>query len=137
MRRDAMIRWTGFFSILVVSLFLMAFEQKGINSEQGFYSIDVQCAANPVKVGKNNMTVTINDAKSLKPFEKKLIVEVIPWMPTHEHGSSDIASVTYLGKGQYRVEGINFTMPGEWDVYFKIREGNKEDSAVFNIVVSR
>src|SRR5512135_1946356 len=126
MRTDAMIPWTGILSIMVMSVFLMAFEKKGINSEQGFYSIDVQFAANPVMVGKNNMTVTINDVKSMKPFEKKLIVEVIPWMPADEHGSSDIASVTYLGKGKYRIEGINFTMPGDWDVYLKLREGDKE-----------
>lgn len=137
MRRDAMIRWTGFFSILVVSLFLMAFEQKGINSEQGFYSIDVQCAANPVTVGKNNMTVKINDIKSMKPIERKLDMDVIPWMTAMEHGSSDIAVVTYLGKGQYRVEGINFTMPGDWDVYLKLREGEKDDTAVFTVHVAR
>jgi len=137
MRADMMIRWTGVFSLLVMSVFLMAFEETGINSEQGFFSVDVRCAANPVKIGKNNMTVTIHDVKSLKPVGRKLIIEAIPWMPaTPEHGSSDIPVVTYLGKGQYRIEGINFTMPGEWDVYLKVRDGGKEDSVVFNVDVA-
>jgi hypothetical protein len=137
MRTDTVIWRTGVFSILAISVFLMAFEKKGINTEQGFYSVDVQYVANPVMVGKNNMTITINDAKSMKPIDKKLVIQAIPWMPAHEHGSSDIAVVTYLGKGQYRIEGINFTMPGDWDVYFKIQDGGKEDSAVFNIRVAQ
>jgi hypothetical protein len=131
------IRWTMVFPILAMSIFLTAFEKKGINTEQGFYSVDVQCAANPVMTGKNNITVTINDVKSMKPLEKKLIIEAIPWMPTHEHGSSDIPVITYLGKGQYRIDEINFTMPGDWDVYLKIRDGGKEDTAVFNVNVAR
>ena len=137
MRTEAMIRWTGVLSLLIMSVFLMAFEKKGITTEQGFFSIDMQCAADQLTVGKNNMTVTINDAKSMKPVERKLIMEVIPWMGAHEHGSSDIAVVTYLGKGRYRAEGINFTMPGDWDVYLKLRDGDKEDSAVFNVHVAR
>ena len=136
MRTGAMLRWAGVLSVLFMSVFLTAFEKKGINSEQGFYSVDVQCAANPVVVGKNNMTVTINNAKSMKPFERKLIIEVVPWMPAHEHGSSDIAVVTYLGKGQYRIEGINFTMQGDWDVYLKLEDDGKEDTVVFNVHVA-
>jgi hypothetical protein len=137
MLTEKMMRLTGILSLLIMSVFLMAFDKKGINTEQGFYSVDVQCAADPVMVGRNNMTVTINDAKSMKPIERKLIMEVIPWMAAHEHGSSDIAVVTYLGKGQYRLEGVNFTMPGDWEVYFKLRDGDKEDSAVLNVHVGR
>lgn len=119
-----------------MSIYLMAFEKTGITTEQGFYSFDVRCAANPVKVGKNNMTVIINDVKSMKPFGRKLIIEAIPWMPASEHGSSEMPVVTYIGKGQYNIEGINFTTPGDWDVYLKLRDGNKEDSAVFNVQVA-
>jgi len=137
MRSNAMIRLAGVLTILVMSVFLMAFEKKGINTEQGLYSVDVQSAADPVMVGKNRMTVKINDVKSMKPIERKLDMDVIPWMTAMEHGSSDIAVVTYLGKGQYRVEGINFTMPGDWDVYLKLREGEKDDTAVFTVHVAR
>ncbi len=137
MSRNTMVRWTGILPLLLMSVFLMAFDKKGINTEQGSYSIDVQCAADPVMVGKNDMTVTINDAKSRKPVERKLIMEAIPWMAAHEHGSSDIAVVTYLGKGRYRIEGINFSMPGDWEVYLKLQDGNKEDSAVFDVHVGR
>ena len=137
MRSNTTIRWTAVIALLVMSAFLLAFNTKGISTEQGFYSVDVQCAADPVMVGKNTITATIKDAKSLKPVEKKLTIEVIPWMGAHEHGSSDITVVTYLGKGQYRMEGINFTMPGDWEVYLKLRDGDKEDSAVFNVHVGR
>ena len=42
MRKKAIMQWTGVFVIALTSIFLMAFEQNGINSEQGFYSVDVQ-----------------------------------------------------------------------------------------------
>jgi hypothetical protein len=136
MRKKAIMQWTGVFVIALTSIFLMAFEQNGINSEQGFYSVDVQSAANPVMVGKNNMTVTIRDVKSMKPLERKLNIEALPWMPAHEHGSSNKPIITYLGKGKYRIEEITFTMPGDWDVYLKIQDGGNEDSVVFNVPVT-
>jgi hypothetical protein len=137
MRSMTTIRWTEVLALMVMSAFLMAFNTKGVSTEQGLYSVDVQSASDPVMIGKNTMTATIKDAKSLKPVEKKLTIEVIPWMAAHEHGSSDIAVITYLGKGQYRMEGINFTMLGDWEVYLKLRDGDKEDSAVFNVHVGR
>ncbi|MCL5024693.1 MAG: FixH family protein [Nitrospirae bacterium] len=130
-------RWGKLFAVLVLTLFLLAFEKKGIDTEQGFYSVDVQFAASTVKVGKNTLKVGINDRGSRKPLEKKLTMEAIPWMPAHEHGTSDIAQVRYLGNGQYLVEGLSFTMPGDWEVYLRIRDGGKEDTAVFHVPVAR
>jgi YtkA-like len=136
MHTGTMIRWTGVLAMLLISIFLMGFEQKGINSEQGFYSVDVQSAGNPVMVGENNMNITVIDVKSMKPLERKLNIEALPWMPAHEHGSSNKPVVTYLGRGKYHIEGITFTMPGDWEIYLKIQDNGKEDSVVFNVPVA-
>lgn len=123
--------------LVILSVFLLGFEKKGIPSEQGMYSVDVQFSGAAAIVGKNKLNVLLNDAGSRAPVEKKVAIEVIPWMPAHEHGSHDRATVQYQGKGRYLVEGLSFTMPGDWDVYLKIMDGGKEDSVVFNVHVSR
>jgi hypothetical protein len=123
--------------VLVLSIFLFGFEQRGIQTEQGLYLVDVQFPGSSLKVGKNTMDITVNDRKSLRPVAHRLLIDVVPWMPAHEHGSMSQAKVAYLGEGRYRVENLSLTMAGDWEVYFKITDQGREDTAVFNVVAGR
>jgi hypothetical protein len=130
-------RLLKFSLILLVSLFLFAFEKRHIDTEQGYYLLDVQFITQPVKVGRNTMKLTIYEKKSKKPVEKKLDIEVVPWMPKHEHGTTDAPAVREIEKGQYLIEGIDFSMPGRWEVYVRMTDGRKEDTGVFDVSVEK
>ena len=41
------------------------------------------------------------------------------WMPEHRHGMNYKASVTALGDGRFRAEGLLFHMPGRWEFVFE------------------
>lgn len=47
-------------------------------------------------------------------------VQVDADMPAHRHGMNYAASVTPLGAGSYRAEGLMFHMPGRWRFIFDL-----------------
>jgi len=53
-------------------------------------------------------------------------------MPEHGHGLPTSPQVTEnLGNGDYLVEGIQFQMPGFWEVMFSIDDGGQQDMVIF------
>lgn len=55
------------------------------------------------------------------PAPGELLVDA--WMPEHRHGMNYRPSVTALGDGRYRAEGLLFHMPGRWEFLFELRGG--------------
>jgi hypothetical protein len=45
-------------------------------------------------------------------------------MPEHRHGMNYRPTVTVLGPGRYRAEGLLFHMPGRWDLLFDVDNGS-------------
>ena len=58
-----------------------------------------------------------------KPGEPAELVRVDATMPEHKHGMNYATTVRGLGNGRYRVEGMLFHMPGNWEVTFDVRDG--------------
>ena len=58
--------------------------------------------------------------KNDKPAE---LVAIDAQMPEHKHGMNYATTVRGLGNGRYRVEGMLFHMPGNWEVTFDVRDG--------------
>lgn len=57
-------------------------------------------------------------------------LKVVLWMPSMGHGSSP-TTVQRLGPGSYRASSVFFSMPGEWEIRFQLREGqNVVDQAI-------
>jgi hypothetical protein len=56
---------------------------------------------------------------------RTLLVE--GWMPGHGHGMLRRSQVDDLGDGHYRVRGMLFHMPGEWELRVKVIETRTED----------
>jgi len=57
-------------------------------------------------------------------------------MPQHNHGLPTSPQATdYLGQGQYRIEGLKFTMGGWWQLRFAISAAAGSDTVDFNIVL--
>jgi YtkA-like len=69
------------------------------------------------------------------PVERATIT-VSGSMPAHSHGMPTNPQVTAdLGGGNYRVEGIQFQMGGEWEVIFNITAGAVTDAVVFRLTL--
>lgn len=117
-------------------LFLTGFAMQQNTTEQGLYFVSIDFTKAPVKVGNNSLKLFIGDHKSKAPLTQKFDIEIVPWMPAHEHGTGNLPLIKELGKGAYSVEQLNLSMPGLWEIYVRINKGKKgEDTAVFNVNV--
>ncbi|NNC54311.1 MAG: FixH family protein, partial [Pseudomonadales bacterium] len=57
-------------------------------------------------------------------------------MPGHGHGLPTQPRVTaQVGEGRYRVEGLKFTMPGRWVLYFNVSSSLGSDLFTLQIDV--
>lgn len=54
-------------------------------------------------------------------------------MPAHKHGLPTEPAITEIGDGDYLVEGIKFSMTGEWQFWFNVRAGQASDEVKFDI----
>ncbi|MBI5639519.1 MAG: FixH family protein [Nitrospirae bacterium] len=121
---------------MILSFFLVGFAMQQNTTEQGLYFVSMDFTGTQIKVGNNSMKLFIGDRKSKAPLKQKLDVEIVPWMPAHEHGTSALPIIKELGKGEYSVEQVNLSMPGLWEIYVRINKGKRgEDTAVFNVNV--
>jgi hypothetical protein len=50
-------------------------------------------------------------------------VRVDATMPEHRHGMNYRPTITALGGGRYRAEGLMFHMAGRWELVFEVRAG--------------
>lgn len=50
-----------------------------------------------------------------------LAIDVVPWMPAHGHGSNVVPVVTARGEGVYRIESLDLSMPGTWELCFAFK----------------
>jgi len=122
--------------VMFLSFFLSGFVLQKAATEQGLYFVSLELPEKQLKPGINSMKIFVGDRKSRVPVRDKLDIEVVPWMPSHEHGTSEMAVVKELGQGYYSVEGVNLTMSGHWEIYVRINQGRRgEDTAVFNVNV--
>lgn len=63
-------------------------------------------------------------------------ISVIGGMPVHDHGLPTLPqSTTYLGDGDYLVEGMKFHMNGWWEVTVTVATKTAADTVIFNLVL--
>ncbi|MBA4373384.1 MAG: hypothetical protein C0402_11065 [Thermodesulfovibrio sp.] len=122
--------------IMLLSCFLFGFAVQQNTTEQGLYFVSIDFKGAPAKIGNNSLKLFIGDRKSKTPLKQKLDIEIVTWMPAHEHGTSTLPVIKELGNGEYAVEQLNLSMSGLWEIYVRINKGKKgEDTAVFNVNV--
>lgn len=81
--------------------------------------------------GSNAAELTIVDGQGVP--RDGLHLEVVPWMPAMGHGSSVTPTVTAKGSGKYVAEGVEFFMPGRWEL--RVAMGQPAGDVVFSIDV--
>ena len=52
-------------------------------------------------------------------------------MPAHGHGMNYRPSVTALGGGRFRAEGLMLHMPGRWELVFVVQEAGSAERIVY------
>lgn len=104
-------------------------------TENGLYAVSIAPDGTEVKQGElHSWTVTVKTADG-KPVSDAVIL-VDGGMPEHNHGLPTAPEVTdNLGEGQYRVEGVKFSMSGWWELRFDITSPAGEDKVTFNLVL--
>lgn len=90
-----------------------------VTSDSGKLQGELRSIPQPLEQGPNEILLTIHDAETHEPKDG-LTLTVEPWMPHHEHGSSVVPKVKAEGNGNYLVEDVVFTMPGDWDLRIHI-----------------
>ena len=64
------------------------------------------------------------DSSGLPTFISPLgVVSLVLWMPSMGHGSAPV-TVTQIDEGKFLAQSVMFVMPGQWELRFKISDGD-------------
>ncbi len=88
-----------------------------------------------VPVAELHAWTVVVEAKDGTPVDGA-VLELAADMPQHLHGLGSVPRVTPLGRGKFRIEGLNFQMPGWWQVVVKVSvRGAPEEALRFDLVL--
>ena len=122
---------------VVISLFLICpnLSLAGITrtTDVKLFRVELEIEPSQPIVGSNAAILTVFDARSNQKIDDALI-EVVPWMTMHGHGSPKKPAIKRSEGGRYRVENLYYTMEGDWDLIVTIQKGDSKDTATFPIV---
>lgn len=92
-----------------------------LSGESKSYSVTAKTADGTIPLNEPFvLDVTLAAKPGAAPIEA---VQVNADMPAHGHGMNTKPRITALGGGKWRAEGMLFHMPGEWEVYVYVGEG--------------
>lgn len=104
-------------------------------SQQGLYQVMIEPEGGRIKPGEAHPWLLTVRTAGGKPVEYAAI-DISGGMPQHRHGLPSSPQATdYLGKGRYRIDGLQFTMDGWWQLHIGISAAPGTDSVVFNLVL--
>ena len=101
-------------------------------SDANLFRLELQLDPTRPVVGNNAAILTVFDVRSGRVIEDA-VIEIVPWMTIHGHGSPKIPSIQKTGNGRYVVSDIIYTMEGDWDLLFTIRYNKVADTATFTV----
>lgn len=100
------------------------------------YRVTLYSNTFPIPIQKiHSWTARIEQANG-KPLEKAKIY-IHGGMPVHRHGFPVTPRVRkYLGDGKFLIEGVKFSMIGDWEMRLNIKEKTVRDRAIFKIKIA-
>lgn len=102
-------------------------------SEQGTYHAQLNCQTPPSVGPFQACHLQLSSKESLA---EKLEIAVDGGMPAHGHGlPTDPIAVATTKAGQYRIEGLKYSMPGEWLLGFLVQTEDKQDKIIFKFTL--
>jgi hypothetical protein len=84
-----------------------------LKGSSGSLHVELRTSPQPPALGTNEAELTITNVTDGKARDG-LAVQVVPWMPAMNHGTSVIPTITARGNGKYLVTELNLFMPGLW-----------------------
>lgn len=104
-------------------------------SDRGVYKVSIRPADGDIPIGKLHswiIRVALPDGTAVFPAR----VFVGGGMQGHGHGlPTQPQVIRYGGEGEYLVEGVRFSMEGEWQLSFIIESSHGRDRADFEVPV--
>lgn len=67
---------------------------------------------------------------------KDLSINVDAGMPSHGHGINTAPNVQASGDGRFKIDGLLFHMPGEWELYVDVILGPVRERATFPLTMN-
>ena len=94
---------------------------EGVHTLEGsVYTVYWQPAPAPLRVSEFFAVAVVACAKSNSAAPDQMRIDAV--MPEHKHGMIYRPSVTALGDGRFRAEGLLLHMPGTWEFSFDVRD---------------
>jgi len=81
----------------------------------GVLSVAVRTSPQPPPHGTIAVELSITRVADGTPVDG-LMLQVRPWMPAHDHGTSVAPTVTAEGQGKYLLTNVDLFMPGHWEL---------------------
>lgn len=98
-------------------------------SDGGHYQASLQCAAVPTVGAFQPCHLHLT---SEQPLPTDLQIAVDGGMPAHGHGLPTAPQAVATDKaGVFRIDGLKYSMPGEWVVGFLLHTAQTQDKVVF------
>jgi hypothetical protein len=104
-------------------------------SDNGLYTVSYRSEMDPPSINQIHAWVLRVETAGGEPVEQA-IIRVQGAMPDHGHGLPTQPKVTQeLGGGEYRVEGVKYSMTGWWTMTFEISAAGQTDTVTFNLIL--
>ncbi|WP_455374904.1 FixH family protein [Kaarinaea lacus] len=105
------------------------------SSEEEYFCITLSSNVDPIPINRiHGWTLHLENAKG-EPVDNAKIL-VYGGMPAHKHGFPTNPRVTEnLGGGNYLLDGVKFSMHGQWEIWLNITVDKIRDKAVFEVNV--
>lgn len=101
-------------------------------SKNGNYQATLACSTVPVTGPFQECSLQLHNATDLE----SLIIAVDGGMPAHGHGLPTAPQAVATGQpGEYRIEGLKYSMPGEWLLGFLLDNAGQQDKIVFRFTL--
>jgi hypothetical protein len=97
------------------------------------FRVSIRSNVDPLPLSRiHSWTVHIETPEGLAVEDAQ--IGVYGGMPAHKHGLPTKPRLTeYLGEGDYLIDGVKFSMPGQWELILIITVDGKRDKAKFSI----
>jgi len=97
-------------------------------SERGLFVVEVEVDGGVISLNEPfELGVSLRSGEDSTRLLSGRTLLVEGWMPGHGHGMLRQSQVEDLGDGRYRVRGMLFHMPGEWELRVKVIETRLEE----------
>ena len=105
------------------------------SSRAGLYRVSIKRRPEPVALDEPQSWVLHVETPDGKPLTGA-VLSFSGGMPQHGHGFPTRPRVTAdLGGGDYRVEGVQFSMPGWWQFDVYVSKARREDTVSFDLII--